>query len=152
MKVFLARRTYVVTALLFTTLLLVAGLSLVTLRQTHAQAAASSVAQQISSDPFTNDTSQHQTQVEPDTFSYGSTVVSAFQSGRFATNGGASGISWATSFDAGLTWKKGTLLGITVYGGGSYARASNAVVVYDLAHHIWLISVLAAKTQFQNSS
>ena len=38
---------------------------------------------QVSSDPFTNSTSQHKTQVEPDTFSYGNTAVIAFQSGRF---------------------------------------------------------------------
>ncbi|HEX9131081.1 MAG TPA: hypothetical protein VF844_02190, partial [Ktedonobacteraceae bacterium] len=32
---------------------------------------------QISSDPYTNTSSQHQTEVEPDTFSFGSTLVSA---------------------------------------------------------------------------
>src|SRR5207302_1955615 len=37
----------------------------------------------ISTDTFTNSTSQHATQVEPDTFSSGNTIVSAFQSGRF---------------------------------------------------------------------
>ncbi|GHO66922.1 hypothetical protein KSC_058140 [Ktedonobacter sp. SOSP1-52] len=137
--------------LIVTTLMLIAGLSFAALRPIHALA-ASPVAQQISSDLFTNPTSQHQTQVEPSTFSYGSTVVAAFQSGRFATYGGASGISWATSFDAGLTWKRGTLSGLTVAADGSYARASNPVVVYDQAHHIWLLSVLAAKTQFQGSS
>src|SRR5215472_3043582 len=35
---------------------------------------------QISTDPYTNSTSNHQTQVEPDTFAFGSTIVSAFQS------------------------------------------------------------------------
>jgi len=34
---------------------------------------------QISSDPFTNSTSQHATEVEPDTFASGSTFVSTFQ-------------------------------------------------------------------------
>ena len=151
MQVFLARRKYFIISLLFTTLALVAGLSFATLRQIQAHA-ASSLARQISSDPFTNSTSQHQTQVEPSTFSYGSTVVSVFQSGRFATNGGSSGILWATSLDAGKTWKVGILPGLTVYAGGSYARASNAVVVYDQAHHVWLASVLVAKTYFENSS
>ncbi len=33
---------------------------------------------QLSSDPFTNGTSQHKTEVEPDTFASGSTFVSAF--------------------------------------------------------------------------
>ena len=55
---------------------------------------------QISSDPYTNTTSQHKTQVEPDTFSFGSTIVSDFQSGRF-TDGGSSNIGWATSTNNG---------------------------------------------------
>jgi hypothetical protein len=38
---------------------------------------------QLSADPYTNPTSQHQTEVEPDTFAYGSTIVAAFQAGRF---------------------------------------------------------------------
>ncbi len=50
----------------------------------------------LSFDPFTNTTSQHRTQVEPASFSYGDRVVSAFQSGRFF-GGGASDIGWATS-------------------------------------------------------
>lgn len=151
MKVFFAPRKPLVTSLIFITLLLVGVMSFAMLHQTSAQAAAT-IVQPVSSDPFTNSTSQHQTQVEPATFSYGSTVVSAFQSGRFAKDGGASGIRWVTSFDAGLTWKGGTLPSITVYAGGSYARASDAVVAYDLAHNTWLISTLAAKTTFEGSS
>src|SRR5438132_5863245 len=57
----------------------------------------------LSTDPYTNSTSQHATQVEPDTFSFGTTIVSAFQSGRF-TDGGSSNIGWATSTDSGSTW------------------------------------------------
>ncbi len=151
MNAFFAHRKYLVTSLIFTLFIFGGSLSFAALHQAHAQA-ASSIAHQISSDPFTNSTSQHQTQVEPSTFSQGSTVVSIFQSGRFATSGGASGILWATSLDAGRTWKGGALPGMTVYTGGSYARASNAVVVYDQAHHIWQASVLVAKTTFENSS
>src|SRR6202162_6169235 len=69
---------------------------------------------QISSDPYTNSTSQHQTMVEPDTFSFGSTIVSAIQSGRF-TNGGASNIGWATSTNGGGSWTNGFLPGTTVF-------------------------------------
>ena len=58
--------------------------------------------QQVVSDPYTNSTSQHRTAVEPDTFAFGSTIVSAFQVGRF-TNGCASNIGWATSTDGGTT-------------------------------------------------
>lgn len=101
---------------------------------------------QISHDPFTNSTSEHQTQVEPDTFSFGSTTVSAFQSGRFSTGGGSSGIIWATSFDVGHSWQTGILPGITVFAGGPFMRASDPIVAYDLRHKTWLIVSLAFKT------
>lgn len=54
----------------------------------------------LSTDPYTNSTSQHQTEVEPDTYSFGTTIVSAFQVGRF-NNGGGSNIGFATSTDGG---------------------------------------------------
>src|SRR5947207_12898106 len=97
----------------------------------------------LSTDPFTNTTSQHRTQVEPDTFSNGNTIVSAFQSGRFF-DGGASDIGWATSTDGGQTWTHGFLPGITKYqANGPYDRVSHASVAYDAKHNAWLISSLA---------
>jgi hypothetical protein len=145
MQIVFVRRKYLVTFLIVTLLILVAGFAFFPARQRHAQASASPI-RQISQDPFTNSTSQHQTQVEPDTFSFGPMVVSAFQSGRFFAGGGSSGISWATSFDEGFTWKTGTLPGITIYDGGTYGRVSDSVVTYDLAHQSWLIASLAIKT------
>ena len=99
--------------------------------------------QRLSSDPYTNSTSQHKTQVEPDTFSYGSTIVSAFQSGRF-NDGGSSNIWWATSTNNGATWKHGFLPGTTVFAtpAGKYARASDPSVAYDAKHGVWIISML----------
>src|SRR3989441_10982952 len=73
--------------------------------QTHAAGAPLT---QISSDPFTNPDSNHKTQVEPDTFAFGNTIVSAFQSGRFF-DGGASDIGFATSTNGGATWTHGFL-------------------------------------------
>src|SRR3954451_5740715 len=70
----------------------------------------------ISSDPFTKKTSQHATEVEPDTFANGSTVVAAFQVGRFF-NGGASDIGWSRSGDGGATWTHGFLPGLTATSG-----------------------------------
>ncbi len=101
---------------------------------------------QISSDPFTNGTSQHATQVEPDTFSFGSTIVSTFQSGRFF-DGGASDIGFATSTDGGSTWTHGFLPGITnvsspVVPNGPFDRVSDPSVAFDAAHNVWLISSL----------
>ena len=99
---------------------------------------------QISTDPYTNSTSQHQTEVEPDSYSNGSTIVAATQVGRF-TDGGASNIGWATSTDNGATWKNGFLPGTTVYAtpSGSYERLSDPSVIYDAAHQRWIISSLA---------
>src|ERR671934_1755350 len=62
----------------------------------------------LSSDPFTNTSSQHATEVEPDTFAFGSTIVSAFQSGRFS-NGGSSDVGFATSTNSGSSWTNGFL-------------------------------------------
>jgi hypothetical protein len=41
----------------------------------------------VSADPFTNATSQHATEVEPDTFAFGSTVIATYQVGRFFNGG-----------------------------------------------------------------
>src|SRR5437667_8765799 len=96
----------------------------------------------LSSDPYTNSTSQHATEVEPDTFAFGSTIVTAFQVGRIH-GGGASDIGFATSTDAGTTWNSGFLPGITTFqDGGSFSSASDASVAYDAAHGTWLIASL----------
>ena len=98
---------------------------------------------QLSSDPFTNPTSQHATQVEPDTFASGSTFSSAFQVGRFF-DGGASDIGFATSSDAGSTFANGFLPGTTVFSTppGPFARVSDPSVAFDAKHGVWLISYL----------
>ncbi len=98
---------------------------------------------QLSSDPYTNSTSQHKTEVEPDTFAFGSTIVSAFQVGRFF-DGGASNIGFATSTNGGKNWTPGFLPATTVYAtpAGSYARASDPAVAYDAKHNVWIISYL----------
>ena len=100
---------------------------------------------QISSDTFTNSTSQHATEVEPDTFAFGSTMVSAFQEGRFVTGGGSSDIGFAISTDGGLTWTNGFLPGTTVFVGGPYDRISDPSVAFDAAHGVWLITTIAIK-------
>jgi hypothetical protein len=102
---------------------------------------------QLSSDPYTNSTSQHRTEVEPDTFSFGSTIVSAFQVGRFF-NGGASNIGFATSTNGGRAWTTGFLPATTVFATppGPYPRASDPVVAFDAKHGVWLISYLGIVT------
>ena len=82
----------------------------------------------LSTDTFTNSSSQHATEVEPDTYSFGSTIVTAFQVGRIF-GGGASDIGFATSTDGGNTWTNGFLPGITTFfDGGSFSAASDAAV------------------------
>lgn len=96
----------------------------------------------VSQDPYTDAGAQHGTEVEPDTFSYGNTVVGAFQVGRFG-NGGSTNIGWATSTDSGSTWVRGFLSGVTKAAGGTYDRATDPSVAYDAAHGVWLVNALA---------
>jgi BNR repeat-like domain len=98
----------------------------------------------IAVDPFTNSTSQHKTIVEPDTFSFGSTIVAAAQWGRF-NDGGASDIGVSVSSNNGTSWTSQQLPGITVYSSpaGPYARVSDPSVAYDARHNVWMVSSLA---------
>jgi hypothetical protein len=96
----------------------------------------------VSSDPFTNDTSQHATELEPDTFAHHGTVVAAFQVGRFF-NGGATDTGVVRSGDGGHTWgPPGFLPGMTFSAGADspYQRVSDPSVAYDARHGTWLIS------------
>jgi hypothetical protein len=88
--------------------------------------------------------SQHATEVEPDTVAVGSTVVGAFQVGRFADDGGGSmDLGYAVSTDSGKSWTSGPLPGITGYAGsGPLSRVSYAALAHDARHGQWLISGL----------
>ena len=101
------------------------------------------VARRLSVDPFTNSDSQHETAVEPDSAAFGSTVVAAFQVGR-RENGGASNIGTAVSTDAGRTWRRSFLPGVTIYSSprGTEVAASDPSVAYDAVHRTWLVSSL----------
>ena len=99
---------------------------------------------QVSADPYTNTTSFHQTELEPDTFSFGSTIVGVFQTGRFP-DGGANNIGWATSTNNGASWTNGFLPGTTVFSTppGPWARISDPSVTFDAEHNVWMIAGLA---------
>src|SRR5215471_59813 len=97
---------------------------------------------ELSSDSYNNITSQHQTELEPDSYAFGSTIVAAFQAGRYI-DGGSSNIGWATTKDNGASWKNGFLPGTTQIAGGQYTRVSDPSVAYDAAHRTWIISSLA---------
>jgi len=123
-------------------LTLAAALAAVVVTAVTQAAYANVAVTQVSSDPFTNTNAQHRTEVEPDTFVQGSTIVSTFQVGRVA-GGGSSDIGFATSNDSGATWSGGFLSGITVnQGDGVYQSASDPAVTFDAMHNVWLISSL----------
>jgi hypothetical protein len=128
---------------------LLAGLFSLALVAAIAPTVVGAALLQISSDPYTQATCQgstltnHQTEVEPDTFSFGSTIVATFQVGRIY-DGGACATGFATSTNNGATWTSGLLPGITKYttAKGPNDRATDASVAYDASHNVWLISSL----------
>jgi hypothetical protein len=97
----------------------------------------------LSADTLTTPVAQHATEVEPDSFSYGSTVVSAFQIGRFF-EGASAAIGFATSHDAGATWQSGMLPQLTTSSApaGTADRATDPAVAFDAAHGRWLVESL----------
>src|SRR5581483_6961238 len=92
---------------------------------------------QVSQDIFTDAQAQHDTEVEPDTFAFGSTIVSAFQVGR-VSGGGSSDIGWATSTDGRATWTHGYLPDLTTNTGVPFCQASDASVAFDAKLNVWL--------------
>lgn len=120
------------------TTLIVFAMAMALPRFAHAQ----SILVKVSQDNFTNSVSQHRTEVEPDTYSWGSTIVSTFQVARNPVWGGAD-VGYSTSTDGGHTWTYGYLPALTVnYQGGSYYAASDPSVAYDPKHGVWLIATL----------
>src|SRR5215469_13174262 len=96
----------------------------------------------LSADPYANKGAEHATEVEPDIYSHGSTLVAVFQTGRFA-GGGSDDTGWATSTDGGTTWQHGFLPGITVHQGhGIWQRVSDPAIAYDPKAGVWLASGL----------
>jgi hypothetical protein len=103
----------------------------------------------VSTDPYTNAASQHRTQVEPDTFAFGNTIISAFQVGR-VFGGGSANIGFAWSTNGGQTWTQGFLPGTTTVAGGSFSAISDPAVAFDARHDVWLISSLGIRSNGTN--
>jgi hypothetical protein len=109
---------------------------------------AQSPFRQISQDSFTNQSSQHKTEVEPSAAANGPVIVAAFQVGRISSGGGAD-IGWATSQNGGISWTNGYLPGLTQFeGGGPNTGASDASVAYNAKFQKWLINTLPIGTRF----
>ena len=103
------------------------------------------VSVRVSHDGLIDPEAQHQTEVEPDSAAWGSTIVATFQVGRF-TGGGALATGYATSRDAGTTWRPGILPALSTHSrpAGPFEVVSDPSVAYDAAHGVWLISSLVA--------
>jgi hypothetical protein len=101
------------------------------------------VSRRLSVDPYTNADGQHESAVEPDSASWGSTVVAAFQVGR-RESGAASNIGTAVSTNAGRTWQRSFLPSTTANATppGPELAASDPTVAYDSMHSEWLVSTL----------
>ena len=106
------------------------------------------VGRRLSRDPYTTADAQHETQVEPDSFTFGPTTVATFQVGR-RIDGAATNVGWAVTTNDGASWRSGLLPGLTSASRppGPNVRASDPVVAYDAAHATWLISTLALDGQ-----
>ena len=102
------------------------------------------VSRELSHDRFSTFDDQHQTEAEPDGFAYGSAMVAVFQVARAADGGGAAANGFATSRDAGYTWRAGVLPSLTDSSRppGRYERASDPSIAYDAQHRTWLASSL----------
>jgi hypothetical protein len=104
------------------------------------------VSRRLSVDPYANPDSQHETAVEPDSFSFGATVVAAFQLGR-REQGAAANIGTAVSHDGGRTWHRAALPSVTGNStpAGPEVAASDPTVAYDAAHQLWLVGTLTVE-------
>jgi BNR repeat protein len=109
------------------------------------------VSRRLSVDPYGNSDSQHETAVEPDSASFGSTVVAAFQVGRRA-NGAAANIGTAVSTDAGRTWQRSLLPATTANATppGPEQAASDPSVAFDAVHGVWLVASLTLEDSFSH--
>ena len=109
------------------------------------------VSRQLSTDTVAGGGGQHATEVEPDSFAFGNTVVATFQVGRIES-GGATAIGVSTSVDRGGHWRSGLLPGVTTLSPqpGQDPRASDPSVAFDAVHGVWLVASLGiSPAQFE---
>jgi hypothetical protein len=101
----------------------------------------------VSEDPYTNIKTFHRTEVEPDSFASGSTIVSTMQAGR-SYRCGASNLGWSVSSDGGSSWSGGFLPGTTTHARprGTWLRVSDPVVARDTKHGVWLVQGIGIRT------
>ncbi|MBO0834276.1 MAG: exo-alpha-sialidase [Actinobacteria bacterium] len=128
------------------TVLLAAALTVGCALSPTVRAAKTGVTE-ISSDPYPSSSrpiAAHATEVEPDSFAFGSMVVTAFQTG-LVFNGGSSDIGFATTRDGGGSWTHGYLPTTDTASkpAGKFFGLADSSVAYDARDRVWLISYLA---------
>jgi len=124
-----------------------ASICCIALCASPALAAGSLPIVQLSADPFTNAGAAHATEVETDNAAFGNTMVGVFQVGRFQdSDAGSTDIGWATSSDAGGTWKFGYIPKLWVGPPFESTRITDPAVAYDAKHHVWMLVSLPRGT------
>lgn len=98
---------------------------------------------QLVRDTFRGLGAQEGTAVEPSSASRESTVVAAYQVGRFV-DGGALAIGYSTTKNEGRTWRSGLLpsLSRAARPAGGAEFVADPSVSFDAKHHVWLIASL----------
>ena len=105
------------------------------------------VSRRLAIDRLSDPEFRHATHVEPDSLSFGSTLVAVYQVGRAPAPGGsAAAIGFSTTRDGGRTWQSGLLPRLTRNNRpqGEWARASDPVIAYSARHGVWLASALVS--------
>ena len=107
-------------------------------RPTRSRATASSSAAGSRAIPYRDPDAQHETEVEPDSFTFGRTTVATFQVGR-RFEGASTNIGFAVTTNDGLTWRSGLLPGLTaasVPAGRERARERSRRRIRRTARHL----------------
>lgn len=96
----------------------------------------------VSSDPTSDPSAQHDTELEVDSMAVGSSVVGTYQAGRFDVGGASAGAGFAASADRGRSWVSGLLPGLTPATSppGPHPRVVDENVAYDARSKTWLIT------------
>ncbi|PYK68196.1 MAG: hypothetical protein DME45_08695 [Verrucomicrobia bacterium] len=79
-------------------------------------------------------------------------LAGVFQEGRFATGGGAVDCGYSISHDGGLTWTRALIPNLTPASGGSYSRATDPVVAFDLSNNVYLETLVATSSEFATAA
>ena len=75
-------------------------------------------------------------------------LAATFQEGRFATGGGAVDCGYSMSTNGGMTWTRALIPNLTQTSGGSYFRATDPVVAFDLSNNIYFSTDAATDPNF----